>query len=438
MNNQSTLVGMFKQVYGDNFIDAWGYVARLSKRIKFITPSQRNGDGWNVPVDMQFEHGFSYAPAGTTNSGTTNSTTAYVPASAGQSRNAVVSPFQINGRAQVSYEAIARSMGAGPKAFEEATRRVVKRLSLAAVKRLEIALLHGQKGIATIETAAATGGGAGAFTKVLTISAASWSAGLFAGFKGASVDVYDTTLATKRNTNATSASNLKITAIDTVNRQITLTSSHSTNADANAIVATDVIFFETASATSEMPGLDVISRATTGTVNGIDAAANELWQGNLVTSSVGVPTFGKLLEYASVTADYNNALGLLVNVHPKAFEILNTDQAALREYDVSYKGEKAKNGFQALEFASQIGPLEVLANPFEKQGLIHAFVPDESIRAGSSDIGFIDRGRDGNGAEKLIMEVADSTGSEMRCYTGQSLFIEQPRHTFCAAGVTFS
>lgn len=438
MNNQSTLVGMFKQVYGDDFINAWGYIARLSKRIKFITPSQRNGDGWNVPVDMQFEHGISYAPAGTTNSGTTNSTTAYVPASPGHSQNAVVYPFQINGRAQVSYESIARSAGAGQRAFEEATNRVVKRLSMAVVKRLEIALLHGQKGIGIIETAAATGGGANAWTKVLTISAASWSAGLFAGFKGASVDVYDTTLVTKRNTNATTAANLKITNIDTVNRQITLTSNATANTDANAIVATDVLFFETGSATSEMPGLDVWSRASSGTLAGINVGTYELFQGNLATSSAGVPTFGKLLEWSSITADFNNAMGLLFNVHPKAFEILNTDQAALREYDVSYKGEKAKNGFQALEFASQIGPLEVLANPFEKQGLIHAFVPQEAIRAGSQDVGFIDRGRDGNGQERLILEVADSTGSEMRCYTGQSLFIEQPRHTVCAAGVTFS
>lgn len=436
MNNQSSLVGLFKQVYGDNFIDAWSYIARLSKRIKFITPSQQNGDGYNVPVDMQFEHGISYAAAGVTNSGTANGGTQYVPASAGQSQNAVVYPFQLNGRAQVSYEAIARSAGAGPKAFEEATARVVKRLSMAVVKRLEIDLLHGQRGIGVIESLGAVGGSAGAFTRTAVITAASWSGGLFAGFKGASVDVWDSTYATRRNTNATTAANLKMTTIVPSTRSITFTSSHSTNADVNALAVGDNVFFETSSATTSMPGLDVVSRVSSGTLYGINTATYELFQGNLVTSSAGVPTFGKLLEWSSVTADYNNAMGLLVCVHPKSFEILNTDQAALREYDVSYKGEKAVNGYQALTFNTQVGPLEVLSNPFEKQGLIHGFVPQEAVRAGSQDIGFIKRNDDGS--EKLIVEVADSTGSEMRCYTGQQLFIEQPRHTFCAEGVVFS
>lgn len=418
---------MFKQVYGDKVVDAWGFMAKLSKRIKFVGDADRNGDNFNLPIDMQFEHGISAAASGVTNSGSATGATAalttqFLAASAGAMQNAVITPAQLIGRSQVTYEAIARSANTAA-AFEKATKRVVKRLGMATMKRLEIQLLHGQRGLGVIESVSLAGA-----VNTVTITAASWSAGIWAGQRGCTLDVYAPNLTTKRNATTLSAGNLTLTTVTPATRTLVITGA--APGDATFSIG-DSIFFETANVLSEMPGLDVVA-SNTGTLYGINAANFELMGGNIASTSTGVPSLGKILEGASLTVGYGNASGLTVVVPAKAYEIMNTDQAALRVYGAESQG---KNGFDSLVFMGQVGKLEVLPHQFQKDGLMHAFVEDEAYRIGSQDVSFIQRG---DGSEKLILESSTSPASEMRCYSGQSLAIEQPRHTIVWQGLAYS
>lgn len=431
MNNQATLVGLYKQVYGKGFVDAWAFMAKLTKRIAFASDHERNGDNYNVPVDLQLEHGISASAAGVTSSGTATSTTAatttqFIDPTPGQSQNATVAPAQMVGRSQITYEAIKRSME-NAAAFEKATKRVIKRLSQAMLKRVEIQILHGQRGIGIVESVSVASN-----VNTITITPGSWSPGIWAGLKGASVDVYQTNLTSKRNVTTLTQKNVIVTSITPSTRTVVLTGANA--GDINTIAAGDFIFPETQSSVSEFAGMDVISR-NTGTLFGINAATYELFGGNIYNTATGNPSFSKLMEAASLTASYGNASGLCYAVSPKAYEVLNVDQAALRVYGAQ---EVAKNGFKGIEFMGQVGVIEIMPHLFQKDGLIHGFVPDEFERVGSTDVTFIKRGGNGGDEEVLIMESTTSPASEMRCYSGQALFTGSPRHTVLLDGITYS
>lgn len=432
MNSQSTLIGLFKETYGDSIVEAWGYMAKLANRLEFVQKELQPGNFYHQPVDVQFEHGLSVAAAGQTMGISTN---VFMPATAGQMQDAQVAGSQILGRSLVSYEAIARSANS-KAAFKSATQHVVRRLSQATLKRLEIQLLHGARGIGTI-TGTPTNGSA-AIT--VTISDESWSAGIWAGLINAPVDIYQSDLSTIRqagNKNNGSTIVTTVTAIDTVNKTVTITESG--GAVWSGVVAGDVIFPATAfggASASEMYGIDFITRLTSSssTFQNINPATYDLWRGNQYSTSTGTISFPKLLEGCGLMASYNMFDDALAIVAPRAFEVLNSDIAALRHFDVSYTESRGKTGFKGLQFYCQTGMLEVMPHAFQKDGLVHIIAPNEAMRVGAADVGFITR----QGSEdKLILESSSSAGAEMRCYSNQAVLLPQPRHSVLFGGVTY-
>lgn len=446
MNQQSTLVGLFKEVYGSNIVEAWSFMAKLANKVSFVSQELRNGNNYHQPVDVQFEHGVSVAGAGSV-PGAAGGPVFYSP-TAGQMQDAQLAGAQLVGRAQVAYESIARSANSAA-AFKSATQHVVRRLSQAVLKRLEIQILHGQRGIGTISSVAAEAGSASNYTTVITITDASWSTGIWAGMVGAYIDIYQSDLTTARtsgnkNNGASSGASgwCRISAIDTVNKTVTLNYGQARATDAGTLgawAAGDVLFFGSAlggSSSTEMAGLDVITRlnASSGAFQNINATTYDLWRGNQYSAATGVLSFPKLLEAAGLAASYGLMDTLCAVISPRAFEVLNADIAALRQYDVSYSPAKAKNGTQALTFLAQTGEVEVLPHPFQKDGICHMFTPSESLRIGATDVSFITR----QGSEdKLILESSTVAASEMRAYSNQALFISQPRHTVLLDGITY-
>ncbi len=442
MNNQASLVGLFKEVYAGSIVEAWSFMAKLAKRINFVTQDLQPGNYYNQPVDVQFEQGISQAAAGST-PGASGGPLFFNP-TAGQMQNAQLAGAQIIGRSQVSYEAIARSVN-DKGAFKKATQHVVRRLSQATLKRLEYQLLHGGVGAAVVSSIATETGGAGAYFTVCTITDASWSTGIWAGMVGAYIDVFQAggtaRTANNINTGVTSGTTgwCRISAVDTANKTITLNYGTTTGA-----AATDILAFASVGAgatltttlANEMQGLDGITNwtASSGTQQNIATGTYDLWRGNQYSSSTGVLSFPKLLEAAGLTASYGLMDELLFVISPRAFEVINSDVAALRQYDVSYSAAKAENGSSALKFNGQTGPIEIMPHAFQKDGLAHGFCTSEALRVGSSDISFITR----QGSEdKLILESSTVAASEMRAYSNQSLFVSQPRHTVRMAGITY-
>ncbi len=442
MNNQASLVGLFKEVYAGSIIEAWGFMAKLAKRINFVSQDLQPGNYYNQPVDVQFEQGISQAAAGAT-AGATGGPLFFNP-TAGQMQNAQLAGAQIIGRSQVSYEAIARSANS-KGAFKQATQHVVRRLSQATLKRLEIQLLHGGVGLGVVQSIATETGSSGAYFTVVTLTDASWSTGLWAGMVGAYIDVFQAggTARTANNINTGVVSGTtgwcRVSAVDTVGKTITLNYGTTTGA-----AATDILAFASVGAgatltttlANEMLGLDAILQwnSASGTQQNIATGTYDLWRANQYSASTGVLSFPKLLEAASLAASYGLLDDLTTVIAPKAFEVLNSDIAALRQYDVSYSPAKAENGSSKLVFNGQTGLIEVMPHAFQKDGLAHMFCVNEALRVGSSDISFITR----QGSEdKLILESSTSAASEMRAYSNQSLFISQPRHTVRLAGLTY-
>jgi hypothetical protein len=235
-NSTTTLVGNFKEVYGENIIDLAPNTLKLTRRIGF-TYAEALGNKYNQPLDLAMEHGVTYAPAGTEN------ITLLAPV-AGQMQNAQVDGAQVFARSRVNYEAIYKSNQAGKKAFAQATQHVVRRLTKAASKRLEILTLHGRRGIGTLSSVAGSG-----TTRTWVVTDASWAAGIWGGAKNMTLDVFAANYSgSKINSNA----NVVVTAVDIGTKTLTVSGNAT---DLTAITAGMQIFPETSSPTNDFAGV---------------------------------------------------------------------------------------------------------------------------------------------------------------------------------------
>jgi hypothetical protein len=414
------MAGFFKEIYAQEVVDLTAPILKVSNKIKF-TEATMVGNKYHQPVDVALEHGITAAAA---NSG---AVTLLSPV-ASRLQDAQVEGAQIFGRAQVDYEAIFRATQAGKSAFGNATKHVVKRLATSVAKRLEISMLHGRRGIGAVT---ATSGSS--TSRTYTISDESWASGIWAGSVNATLDFFAAALTgSKLNSNAA----VVVASVNINNKTISVTGNSTDLTAIDSEISSNGssnVFWESFSPTTEMAGLDAILR-NTGTLFNISASTYEVWSGNIYSSSTGTISMGKLLEALATPVAFGAEGDYLAVVSPRAFEVLNTDLAALRMLDSSY-GKKGQNGFGSITYYFQNGTLEIMAHPLQKDGLCHVFNPSEAKRIGATDLTFITR----RGSEDaLILELSGSAGAEMRCYVNQALFIEAPRRTSVLAGITYA
>lgn len=414
-NTTSTLVGNFKEVYGERIIDLIPSLTRVTRMFDFKY-AESLGNKFHQPVDLSNEHGVTYAAA---NAG---EVTLLAP-TAGQMQDAQVDGSQIYARSRVDYESMMKASAAGAKAFAKASAHVVQRLTKAAGKRLEASILHGREGWGALASVAGSG-----TTRTWVITEATWAAGLWAGSKNMTLDVFAANLSgSKVNTNAA----VTITAVDVSTRTLSVSGNAT---DLTAIIAGMNLFPETASPTTEMAGIGAIISNTTTLFN-IDAAAYELWKGNTV-SSVGRPTMAAFLGGVRRSVELGLLDDVTAIVSPKCFEVLNDDVAALRRMDASYSVKEGNNGVEEIKYHGQSGVLTIMPHLFQKDGKAYLVAPNEWRRIGASDMTFITRGADGQ--DRLILEMANSTASEMRCMAHQAVFCEAPAHAAQLTGFTYT
>jgi hypothetical protein len=419
-NDQTQLVGDFIDQWGSNVVELFKFMAPLASRIGFESANLIGGK-YHQAVDLQTEQGFTYAAAG--------STPTLLAAVAGYMGDAQVEGSQIYGRSLVAYEAIMRSQQEGKQAVKNATKYVVRRLGRSGTKRLEIDILHGRIGIGTLSGISGT-----STTRVLTISDASWSAGIWAGAENATLDARRTNSTyadTKINANAA----IVVTAVNMTAKQISVSGNATDLTALDSYAANNgYLFFETSSPTTSMAGLTTIS-TNTGSLFNISAATYALWGGNTYSTSTGIPSMAKFLDALSIAASFGlQGMKATAIVSPKCFEVLNSDQAALRDYDVSYRPATGESGFEGLMYHGQTGPLEILPHPFQMDGQAHIICEEEMHRIGASDLSFVDRG---GPSPRLILESANSPSSEMRIQSHQAIYSEAPRHMVYLGGITY-
>jgi hypothetical protein len=274
---------------------------------------------------------------------------------AGAMKNSQVRGFQMVLRSALAYSAAYRSMS-NAQAFQDSTKLLVANMLDSVRKKLEVQLMHGQTGIGRVLNNETTGA-----SKVVEIAPEYWAPGVWAGAEGMLVDFYDPSFATLRNV---ASGDAKISAVDFDAKTITIVS------NTGALTAGDIVL-PAGSKDKQMAGLHKIM-SNTGTLFGIDASAYNLWKGNVFTpGTYGTPvvlTFSIIQQAISRGVEKGLDKDVTVLVNPGHWDDLLVNEAALRNYDASYKSEKTTNGSKAIEFFSQNGMVRIEPSTMVMEG----------------------------------------------------------------------
>lgn len=417
-NSTVTAEGLFKKLYGDKLERLIPSSVEVAKRIPFVPQNKRQGESYNMAVNLTREHGWTLED-GSTNPFTKPDSKASV------TKQASVKGSQFLEKSTISYLAMSQANttnGISERAFAMASSYVVESMLETAAFVRELVLMYGGGqgaeaanvgGIGLIASAT----GSGPYEVVLT--EASWASGIWAGAEGMKVDVYDTTLANDKG-------NFEVTAVSIENRTLELTGSIS-----GSFAANDVIYLNNGYQ-NEAAGLKR-SITNTGTLHTISAATYNLWGGNSFLAGGAAFTFQKLLSALnrSVSRGLRGKVCALISV--ATFSDMLNDLSALRRY-VQDTGGKLTQGAQSLEYHYQGGMVEVVPHIFMKNGEA-AFLPDNcAVRIGSTDITFKIPG----GMDRFLEDDPSVSAYRMQCYWHQGLLVKHPAKCTWVTGIVNS
>jgi hypothetical protein len=417
VNDQTQLVALFKDVFGDSVINRFPNITKISRMFDF-SKAEVLGKKLVVPVQVAEEHGVTYA-AGTD----AESSITLLDPTAGELQTAEIDGSQMYARSRIGYATIERAKEAGKAAFAQALRHVVDLLTKACGKRLEATHLHGRRGWGAISSVSGSG-----TTRDWVVTEATWAAGLWSGAKNMTLDVFAAALTgSKINSNA----KVTITAIARSTRTISVSGNAT---DLTNIVAGMHIFPETASPTTEFAGIDAILQ-NTGSLFAINAGTYDIWKANQYAVG-GAISMEKILDAVRLGAEMGLMDDVVAIVSPKAFQVLNNDLAALRRLDRSYSTKEGENGTEEILYHGQTGVVRIMPHIYQKDGQAFIINPKQWHRVGAtSDFGFITRGGSG---ERLIYELPNNPASEMRAAFLGAVYCDTPSHNTVMTGITYS
>lgn len=394
-NTASTLSAMLKEIYADSLHNLIPEGVKLIKDVAFSSGDKELGDKFVQPVALTHEFGFSVGSGAFTLNDAINAS--YAEAQV-EGKNLLL-------RSAVSYDAAAKASN-NKKSFMKWSEQIVGNMTSSFTKRLEILHFYGGTSIGKVESEDNSG--------ALTISAATWASGIWAGSEGMQIEAF-TALSGGSQHGAT----LTVTAVDLVNRIVTVTSS-GTVADVNA---NDYLFFKGFRG-SEMNGLDKIATNATNLYN-ISAASYALWAGNSYSAGSAQLTFAKIQAAVALAVAKGLDEKIVVYCSPKTYGNLNTDLAALRMVDSSYKSKKGENGNENISFYGINGEIEIVPSIYVKEGEAFCVPVKRLKRIGSTDVTMR---MPGMSEEQLVLQLAGSAGYEMRLFYDGNLFCERPAY----------
>jgi len=419
--DKASLNGYFKEVY-ETLERATPNWAILQDKVPFQA-QKRLGDTYNFPVKLRHSHGVTYA--GGTNVGT--AFTLNDPVSLVM-RNASVSGTTIINQEDIPYDVLSMAQENGEAAFGDVMDEIVFAVREGAHFHTELMLLYGGSNIGVINGAPSGSG----TTRTLTIADADWSPGIWAGMEGASVDVYDTTGATKRNSNA----DVVIGAVDfAIGTQTVVVTGNST--DMAALADTDIIVPKgtLGSGTEWSDGLHQLC-TDTGTVHGIDSSSYALWKPNSYAN--GSAKLSMTGVQSAITAAMVRGLDEKVCclTSPYSWSDINNDLSALRRYVNDTKTEM-ELGTKSIRFYGVTGAeVELMAHPMVKAGYTYTFPPSKMRRVGSSDVTNKIKQDEGDVPENFYQDLESKAAVRIRCYTNQALVSKQRARLTAITGIT--
>jgi hypothetical protein len=400
-NTISTLNGLFKEVYAEKLENLIPEGTKFTQKVPFSGRKKAVGSLYHQPVILGLEHGITYA-------GPTDDAFALDDAVNGVIRDASVQGSQMMLRSRLGIAAASRAAGGEPKAFENATKFLVRNMLRSMAKRLEVGLFYGGVGIGSV-SALPVG-------NTLIVTTADWAPGIFAGSEAMKIDIYDATSTTLRGT-------AQISGIDMDTREVTV------DAMPAGTVATDIIYYKGAKG-KEAAGIHKIL-TNTSVLFGIDASQYNLWKGNEIDLAGNPLSFAKVQDAIARAVEKGLESNVCVFVNPRTWSDLLTEQTALRQYDSSYSVGVSEAGHQEITFYGQNGKVEIVPSIYVKEGFSYVLCEEEMLRIGSSDITF---NRPDQG-DTFFRELENAAGYELRAYSDQALLCFAPGKNTLIRGV---
>lgn len=426
-----TLNALYKVAYAKGVEDLIPKASKLSDMIPFVPSALQNGKQYEQPVVLSAEAGFTYS---------LDTQSAYdLNESIGMNmQSAIVPGADLVLDSTVGYNQAARASHSATS-FKSVMSTKFENMLKSSEKRLEIAMLYGNSGIAS---AAQQDVGSPTTELTFTVDTASWATGIWAGSENANIVFAKAS----DNTAVDSLRSFQILSIDVDARTVTVGVGTAGTAGTIATLETaieayavNVFFYGTVSgsagtfAYADMAGLKKII-TNTGSLFGIDAGTYDLWRGNSVTVT-GQLTMAKVLSAVSRAVQRGLDSDAVVLVNPSTWADLASNLAALRRFDGSYSRKKNSNGSEELEYVSQNGALKIVSYNIVKEGDCFIFPVDKVMRIGARELGLNDPTRP---ADEIFFTIPGKAGVGLRSYTNQAIFLEAPAQAVYISGIVNS
>lgn len=409
-NTVSTLDGNFKVLYGAGPVNVIPEVSIVQKKVNF-EKADRIGKSYNFPVILTSEAGVTYLAAG-------SGVTTLNDSIAAQLKEASIDANQIIIRGQMDYEAAAKAV-TSKAAFKNSTELMVMNLQETGSKRLEMAFLYGRSstGLGVADTSV----NASATQTVLTLTAASWAPGLWAGSENAVVNFYKTSDDSLISSGSDAI--FEIDVVDFDNRKLTVTGTATGISALDTHLSSGDAYIHWKNAKSAEPyGLQKII-TNTGSLFGIDASAYSLWTGSTYSFGSAAVTTAKLLNMASKAVSKGGLLGEAdILMSPKSFMNLSGTMTDLRRQNGGQKETEGIAGFETITLMGPNGKLNIVPHPMIKEGECMLIPFKQVKRIGSQEFSFETPGRAG----ELFLHIPDKNAYELRMYTAQAIIVLKP------------
>lgn len=396
------LDGWVKKKYG-KFQDNIPDVAKFASAIGPLVKANQIGKDFNFPVELSLPQGTTYAAAGA-------GAFAFEETIPGEMKQATVDGSQMVVSDIIDYESAAKAMQEGDEAYGNAGDRMIRRMRKAGYKRIELAMWYGQASLGAISSMSVST----VSTRTVVITTASWAAGIWTGMKNMRLQAYDSTLATLKG--AGGSGYLRVDAVAVGTRTLTISGRSSSGATddtqwtGGTAVANGDVFVPYGSVGKDMAGINKIV-TNAGSLFGISAADYELWAGNSFSAGSVAFTLRKLQDAINDAVSKGLDEKATCYVNPRTWGNLCSDQAALRQFDASFKSSKAENGFRSLSFFSQNGELEIVPHTIIKEGEAFIIPTERFMKIGARDLSPDVPGRSG-----YFDNATDSSGRSLAGY----------------------
>lgn len=396
-NAASTINSWLKEIYADSLQSLVPEGVKLIKQVPFSSGDKELGDKYVQPLALTHEFGFS---SGSGAFSLQDSIAADYAEAQVEGRNLLL-------RTAVSYDAMSRASNS-KKAFMKWSEQILGNMASSFNKRLEILHFYGSTNIGTVASLSGQN---------ITLTSASVAEGIWAGSEGMKIDVYTSGGVVRQ-------AGLTVSAVDLTGGVITVTGT------VTGIVSTDTVHFA-GQYNNEMNGVDRIA-TNAGTLYNINAATYGLWRSNTYAVA-GALSFAKIQDAIALPVVKGLDEKVVLFCHPNAFADLNTDLAAARSFDSSFRAKKAENGSEAISFYSLNGEIEIVPSIYVKRGEAFALPLKRLKRLGSTDVTMR---MPGMSDEQLMLQLPSNAGYEMRLFYDGNLFCERPAFIVKLTGIT--